>query len=70
MTEIDNLISDLSNSDLYGTCPNCRKPSKLSKFVMFSSTGEFPEEGKKSKDAYEELFENGKRFPNSDNKSN
>ena len=50
MTEIDNLISDLSNSDLYGTCPNCRKSSKLSKFVMFSSTGEFPEEGKKSKD--------------------
>ena len=59
MAEIDNLISDLSNSDLYGTCPNCRKSSKLSEFVMFSSTGEFPEEGKKSKDAYEELFENG-----------
>ena len=40
MTEIDNLISDLSNSELYGTCPNCTKVSKLSEFVMFSSTGE------------------------------
>ena len=58
MTEIDDLISDLSNSKLYGTCPNCRKPSKLSEFVMFSVTEEFPEEGKKSKTAYEELFEN------------
>ena len=47
MTEIDDLISDLSNSDLYGTCPNCTKTSKLSEFVMFSSTDEFPEEGKK-----------------------
>jgi len=58
MTGIDDLISDLSNSKLYGTCPNCRKPSKLSEFVMFSVTEEFPEEGKKSKAAYEELFEN------------
>ena len=58
MTEIDDLISDLSNSKLYGTCPNCRKPSKLSEFVMFPVTEEFPEEGKKSKAAYEELFEN------------
>ena len=58
MTEIDTLISDLSNSELYGTCPNCTKVSKLSEFVMFSSTDEFPEEGKKSKDAYEELFKN------------
>ena len=58
MTEIDDLISDLSNSKLHGTCPNCRKPSKLSEFVMFPVTEEFPEEGKKSKAAYEELFEN------------
>ena len=58
MTGIDDLISDLSNSKLYGTCPNCRKPSKLSEFVMFPVTEEFPEEGKKSKAAYEELFEN------------
>ncbi len=58
MTEIDDLISSLANSKLYGTCPNCRKPSKLSEFVMFSVTEEFPEEGKKSKAAYEELFEN------------
>ena len=58
MTEIDDLISDLSNSKLYGTCPNCRKPSKISEFVMFPVTEEFPEEGKKSKAAYEELFEN------------
>ena len=58
MAEIDDLISDLSNSDLYGTCPNCTKTSKLSEFVMFPVTEEFPEEGKKSKDAYEELFKN------------
>ena len=58
MTGIDDLISDLSNSKLYGTCPNCRKPSKLSEFVMFPVTEEFPEEGKKSKTAYEKLFEN------------
>ena len=58
MTGIDDLISDLSNSKLYGTCPNCRKPSKISEFVMFPVTEEFPEEGKKSKAAYEELFEN------------
>ena len=58
MAEIDDLISDLSNSDLYGTCPNCTKTSKLSEFVMFPTTEEFPEEGKKSKDAYEELFKN------------